>query len=58
MAKCHRGAQTEPDTADAAAELQEEVADTAQQGLALRNSPKYSQGTRGQGDSRAQHDSV
>lgn len=47
-AKRHRG------TADVAAELQEDVAATARQGLDLRNSPRYGQGTRGQGESRAQ----
>lgn len=48
MAKCHRS------VADAAAELQEDVAATARQGLDLRNSPRYSQGMGGQGESRAQ----
>lgn len=53
MAERHRGAQTEPGTADGAAELQGDVADAARHGLGLRDSPKHSQGTRGQGESRA-----
>lgn len=40
MAKCHRG------TAGVTAELREELADTAQQGLELRTAPST---TRGQG---------